>query len=68
MEATADFCVSLGDAVTLVQLLPYHKSGRSKYERLGRPYRLTNVEPPPESFMEKALELFQAKGLPAQIH
>ena len=68
MEATADFCLSLGEALTLVQLLPYHKSGRSKYDRRGRPYRLTNVEPPPESFMEKALELFTARGLPAQIH
>ncbi len=68
MEANADFCLSLGEAVTLVQLLPYHQSGRSKYERLGRPYRLTNVEPPPESFMQQALELFVSKGLPAQIH
>ncbi len=68
MKATADFCLSLGEAVTLVQLLPYHKSGRSKYERLDRPYRLTNVEPPPESFMQEALELFVSKGLPAQIH
>ena len=68
MEATADFCVSLGEAVTLVQLLPYHKSGRSKYERLDRPYRLTNVEPPSEAYMEKALELFTARGLPAQVH
>ena len=67
-ERTADFCVSLGKAVDLVQLLPYHRSGRSKYERLGRPYRLTNVEPPTEEYMEKILELFIAKGLPAQVH
>ncbi len=68
LEATADFCRSLGDAVTLVQLLPYHKAGRSKYERLGRPYRLTNVEPPPDSVMQEILELFTARGLPTQIH
>ena len=68
IEATADFCLSLGDALTLVQLLPYHRSGRTKYERLGRPYRLTNVDPPPEAFMEKALAVFAAKGLPVQIH
>ena len=68
IEATADFCAELGEAVTLVQLLPYHKAGRIKYERLGRVYRLKNVEPPPESFMEKALEVFKAKGLPCQIH
>ena len=66
--ATADFCVSLGDAVKLTQLLPYHQAGRMKYERLGRPYRLKNVEPPSESFMERVLEVFKARGLPAQIH
>ena len=68
LEATADFCVSLGAAVELVQLLPYHRSGRSKYERLGRPYRLTNLEPPTEEIMEKHLEIFKARGLPAQVH
>lgn len=66
--ATADFCAELGAAVTLVQLLPYHQAGRMKYERLGRPYRLKNVEPPSDAFMEKVLEVFKARGLPAQIH
>lgn len=68
LRATAAFCVELGDAVKLVQLLPYHKAGRGKYERLGWKYRLTNVEPPTEDFMQQALELFQGMGLPAQIH
>ena len=68
IAATADFCAELGEAVKLVQLLPYHQAGRMKYERLGRPYRLKNVVPPPEEFMEKALEVFKAKGLPCQIH
>ncbi len=68
IRATAEFCKELGDAVQLVQLLPYHKAGRTKYERLGWRYRLTNVEPPPESFMEKALEVFKALELPCQIH
>ena len=68
LEATADFCRELGSAVKLVQLLPYHQAGRMKYERLGRPYRLKNVEPPPDAFMEEALKLFQARGLPVQIH
>lgn len=68
IRATAQFCLELGGAVKLVQLLPYHKAGRTKYERLGWRYRLTNVEPPPESFMEQALAVFQALGLPCQIH
>ena len=68
IEATADFCRELGAAVKLVQLLPYHQAGRMKYERLGRPYRLKNVEPPSDAFMEKVLEVFTARDLPAQIH
>ena len=68
LRATAEFCVSLGEAVKLVQLLPYHKAGRGKYERLGWKYKLTNVEPPSEEFMQRALELFRSYGLPAQVH
>ena len=68
IAATADFCAELGEAVKLVQLLPYHQSGRVKYPRLGRVYRLKNVVPPSDAFMEKALEVFKAKGLPCQIH
>ena len=68
IAATADFCVELGDAVQLVQLLPYHKAGQVKYPRLGRTYRLKNVSPPSDAFMEKALEVFKARGLPCQIH
>lgn len=68
IKATAEFCASLGDAVKLVQLLPYHKAGRSKYERLGWRYRLTNVEPPEEEYMQKQLPIFTSLGLPAQVH
>ena len=68
IAATADFCAELGEAVTLVQLLSYHKAGQVKYPRIGRVYRLKNVQPPSDAFMEKALEVFKAKGLPCQIH
>jgi pyruvate formate lyase activating enzyme len=68
LRATAEFCVSLGEAVKLVQLLPYHATGRMKYERLGWRYKLKNVEPPPDEFMNKTLELFQSYGLNAQLH
>ncbi|NLT39221.1 MAG: glycyl-radical enzyme activating protein [Clostridiales bacterium] len=67
LEQTADFCARLGGAVKLVQLLPYHSMGRSKYARLGQPYRLSNVEPPDEAFMERALEVFLSRGLPGKI-
>ncbi len=68
LRQTAAFCASLGAAVKLVQLLPYHKTGRMKYDRLGWHYRLTNVEPPEDAFMQNALEMFQSIGLNAQLH
>ena len=68
IAATADFCVEIQDGIDVVQLLPYHKMGQLKYNRLGRTYRLTNVEAPSNEFMEEALKLFQGKGLPAMIH
>jgi len=68
LRQTAEFCASLGDAVTLVQLLPYHISGKMKYDRLGLPYKLSKLEPPDNDFLNKTLELFKSYGLNSQLH
>ena len=68
LRRTAEFCASLGGAVKLVQLLPYHSTGRMKYDRLGWSYRLKNVEPPGESTMSEYLEIFRNRGLNCQLH
>ena len=68
IRATAEFCKEIESGIDVVQLLPYHKFGSMKYVRLGIPYRLTNVEPPEDSFMKEQLALFQSYGLPAMIH
>lgn len=68
LHATARFCTELGDAVKLVQLLPYHAMGRSKYTRLGWPYKIKNVDPPDDETMQRVLELFQSYGLPSKLH
>jgi pyruvate formate lyase activating enzyme len=65
-KATAEFCVQIKDAIDVIQLLPFHKMGQTKYQRLGKTYRM-NVSPPPQEFMQETLELFQSYGLPAQI-
>ena len=67
IRATAAFCVEIQDALDAVQLLPYHRAGESKYLRLGRPYRLTNVDPPSDEAMQEHLKVFTDLGLPAQI-
>ena len=68
IRATAEFCARIKNAVDVVQLLPYHKMGSLKYTRLGKKYRLVNVEAPSNEFMEQQLELFKSYGLNAMIH
>ena len=68
LEAAAEFCVSLGDAIKLVQLLPYHATGRMKYDRLGWKYKITNIDPPDEEYMHMALEMFKSHGLNCQLY
>lgn len=68
LRQTAEFCRSLGNAVKLVQLLPYHSAGRIKYDRLGREYKLRKLEAPPEEDMLRLLEIFKEYGLPCQLH
>ncbi len=45
VKETAMFCASLGSAVTAVQLLPYHRLGTAKYERIGKTYQLSKLPP-----------------------
>ena len=68
LRKTAEFCASLGDAVKLIQLLPYHSTGRIKYDRLGREYRLRKLEAPADEDMLHKLEIFKEYGLNCQLH
>jgi len=68
LRATAEFAKELGAAVVDLQLLPYHKLGSAKYTRIGRNYKLTNVEPPDDGRMHEILDMFLAYDLPARIH
>ncbi len=62
----ADFVTGLR-CVTLVNLLPFHRSGLHKYARLGQVHGLHGVEVPSEELMERAAEVFRACKLPVKI-
>ena len=49
--------------INSVELLPYHKLGRSKYAVLGREYSLEDLEPPSEEHMEILQQIFLHSGL-----
>jgi pyruvate formate lyase activating enzyme len=47
IRAIADFIRSAGGAQAY-ELLPYHRFGEAKYEKLGKHYRLSHLRPPSE--------------------
>jgi pyruvate formate lyase activating enzyme len=62
LEAAARFASGV-PGVQAVELLPYHRAGAQKFERLGRSYRLADVASPPRERVEQLAELFRAQGL-----
>ncbi len=62
------FCRSLGDAVTLVQLLPYHNLGVMKYQRIDDSKVALEADPPTEEQIRSMKELLEGLGLPVTIH
>ncbi len=68
LRAASRFCAELGKAVTVVQILPYHRLGLVKYERLQRKYELADVQPPTAETMEAHKKLIESYGLKVQIH
>jgi pyruvate formate lyase activating enzyme len=50
-------------AVRRVDLLPYHRHGSVKFERLGRQYELTALMPPASERMNEIAALFREHGV-----
>lgn len=50
-----------------VSLLPYHKSGLSKYARLGRTYQLERLQPPSEEKVAEVKKCLSSAGLPVLV-
>lgn len=67
IRKTAEFCVQLGDAVTLIQLLPYHNWGVMKYLRISDAPAMEAV-PPSSEYMEQLKDCMSGYGLPVTIH
>lgn len=62
LTAAADFCRELG-SVSAVELLPYHRLGVPTYEKLGRPYRLSEIRPPQDDYLQEQKKYFFDKML-----
>ncbi len=67
IRATAGFCRELGEAVEVVQLLPYHNLGVMKYLRISdKP--VAEATPPDDAYMRRLKMIMEEYGLPVTIH
>ncbi len=64
---TAEFIAGQLGKEIKVHLLPYHRLGESKYERLEEPEKTVKVAPPEDDRMEEIKLLFESYGLTAVI-
>ena len=67
-DKVGQFIKTLGDAVEVVQLLPYHKLGTVKWERLGRTAPEFHTDVPSDELMHARKEQLEAFGLNVIIH
>ncbi len=67
IAALVDLVRELGDGVTAVNVLPYHRFGLSKYELLDQPYALRDVTPPPHQRVEVIAKRFETLGVDCEI-
>ncbi len=67
VEATAKFVATeLGSSIK-VHLLPYHRLGDTKYERLEMPGKALTIEPPSDKHMLELQNIVESFGLTTQI-
>lgn len=61
IEATAKFVVESGGK--MMELLPYHALGSSKYRQLGMEYELKEIKPPTDEQMARLRNIVESFGL-----
>ncbi|UIJ37042.1 glycyl-radical enzyme activating protein [Desulfobaculum bizertense] len=61
IEATAEFIRRIG--LDVVNLLPFHRLGESKYRQLGLTYAMADQESPSDEHMQELKEIAESKGL-----
>jgi pyruvate formate lyase activating enzyme len=62
LEALANLVKSLNGKVEIV-VLPYHKTAKGKYQRLGLEYKMKGIEPPSEERLLEVKTWLEGKGI-----
>ncbi|MBN1692526.1 MAG: glycyl-radical enzyme activating protein [Dehalococcoidales bacterium] len=67
IKETADFLHGLGNNALKIELMPYHRYGKSKYESLDRRYLLPDVPYPESEHLESIKKRFESHGIMCTI-
>jgi pyruvate formate lyase activating enzyme len=63
VNETADFLHGLGNNALRIELMPYHRLGKAKYESLDKEYHLSEVLSPEPDNVETVKKAFEANGI-----
>jgi pyruvate formate lyase activating enzyme len=66
LERVAEMIVE-GDGATTVHLLPYHRFAEQKYGRVGRPFYLGGLAPPPPDQVRGFARIFEKRRIPVVV-
>ncbi|MCL2391684.1 MAG: glycyl-radical enzyme activating protein [Oscillospiraceae bacterium] len=67
-DAIGKFILTLGDAVQVVQILPYHNLGTAKWERLQTSAPVFAAEVPSENLIQARKKQLESMGLNVVVH
>ena len=59
IKETAEFLYGLGINTPSIELMPYHRLGKGKYETLGRQYLLSEILSPEPEQLESIKQAFE---------
>jgi pyruvate formate lyase activating enzyme len=68
IRETGEFCKTLGEAVTLIQLLPYHNLGVMKYQRIDDSKKVMEAPLPSDKKIQAFKKILEDMGLSVTVH
>lgn len=67
LDLTGMFLRKFREKISGIHILPYHNYGASKYDALGIPYMLSDLESPTDEHMSMIKKILEGYGLQIQI-
>jgi pyruvate formate lyase activating enzyme len=67
LHATSEFLQSLPGKVEMINILPYHTIGKSKYSKFGKENRMADMQNYPAEKSEKILKFYQDEGFKVKM-